>query len=75
MVNGFAENLTDILRIKGITQKEFADKLGLGTSTVNQWARGKREPTYDMLIRICCILDITPNELLGYQKAKETLNK
>ncbi|MBQ8395239.1 MAG: helix-turn-helix transcriptional regulator [Clostridia bacterium] len=71
MLNHFAENLADILRIKGMTQKELADCLGVGANTVNQWIKTGREPTYDILLRICIALDTSPDELLGYQRAKE----
>ncbi|MBQ8229974.1 MAG: helix-turn-helix transcriptional regulator [Clostridia bacterium] len=72
-MNYFAENLTDLLRIRNITQKGLAEKLGVLPSTVNQWTKGKREPEYDMLIKICCLLDTEPTELLGYYKAKTNM--
>lgn len=74
MLNCFAENLADILRIKGMTQKELAERLGVGANTVNQWIKTGREPTYDILLRICVALDTSPDELLGYQMAKERLS-
>lgn len=69
-MNYFAENLTDLLRIRNITQKALAEKLGVLLSTVNQWTKGKRESEYDMLIKVCFLLDTEPTELLGYYKAK-----
>ncbi len=69
MKNYFAENFTDLLRIKNLSQKSFAETLGVQASTVNQWAKGKREPSFDLLIQICEALDTEPSELLGYKKA------
>ena len=62
----FANNFTDILRIKGISQKHFAEMLGVRPSTVNQWAKGKREPSYHDLVKIITLLDVDFNEIMGY---------
>lgn len=70
LMNYFAENLTDVLRIKKVSQKQLADLLGVKPNTVNQWVKGKREPTYDLLIKLCILLDTEPTEILGYQKVK-----
>ncbi len=75
MINFFAEHLADLLRIKGLSQKKLAEELKVQSSTVNQWVRGKREPNYDLLLRICVFLDVEPNDLLGYKKAKNNLSK
>ncbi len=73
MINQFAKNLEDLLRIKNITQKALADKLGITPSSVNQWVKGKREPDYDTLLKICVILDTEPSEILGFQRVKNDL--
>ena len=70
MLNKFAKNFTDLLRIKGITQKSIAEQLFVRPSAVNQWAKGKREPELDVLLRICAILETEPSEILGFNKAK-----
>lgn len=71
MKHYFAENLSDILRIKMISQKTIAQALEITPSTVNQWVKGKREPSYELLIKLCLFLDIEPSELLGYQRIKK----
>ena len=73
-MNYFAENLEDLLRIKQVSQKQLADSLGVKANTVNQWVKGKREPTYDYLIKMCVLLDTEPTEILGYQRAKRELS-
>ena len=69
-MNDFAKNLADILRIKNISQKKLGDLLGVKQNTVCQWVNGKREPTYDMLMEICILLDTDPSEMLGFQKIR-----
>jgi transcriptional regulator with XRE-family HTH domain len=73
MINCFAEHLKDLLRIKGFSQKRLAENLNVQSSTVNQWVNGKREPEFDVLLKICVFLDVEPNELLGYKKAKNKI--
>ena len=72
-LNRFAKNLEDILRIKNITQKELAEQIGVRPSTINQWVKGKREPEFDNLIKICYYLEIEPTEILGYKSAIEII--
>ncbi|MBE5739790.1 MAG: helix-turn-helix transcriptional regulator [Clostridiales bacterium] len=62
----FAENFSDILKIKNISQSQFARLYGVKQNTVSQWANGKREPTYHDLLRICTLFDIEIHEILGY---------
>lgn len=66
----FADTLRDILRIKGISQVQLASKLGVKQNTMSQWVNGKREPNYENLLKICYYLDITPDEILNYHRAK-----
>jgi transcriptional regulator with XRE-family HTH domain len=42
----------------------FADLLAIEENTLTRWERGETEPGFDMLLRICQVLDTTPNELL-----------
>ena len=70
----FAENFSELLRVKGISQKQLAEFLGVRPSTVNQWAKGKREPSFYDLLCICALLDIDVKELLGYtERTKQAL--
>lgn len=61
----FAENFSDVLRIRNISQSQFARLYGVKPNTINQWANGKREPTYHDLICICILLDVDIKEMLG----------
>ena len=65
MNNYFANNFSEILRLKGISQKQFAEFLDVRPSTVNQWVKGKREPSFRDLVKICTLLEVDFNELMG----------
>ena len=70
----FAENFTAILKIKDISQSQFAKLYGVKQNTVSQWANGKREPTFHDLCCICALLDIDFKEILGFTpRAKEAI--
>ena len=62
----FADNFSAILKIRNISQSQFARLYGVKQNTVSQWANGKREPTFTDLTRICTLLDIDFKEILGY---------
>ena len=51
---------------KGIRQKEMAVKLGLSVSTYSNYENNYREPKLDIVEKICCILDMTIDELMSY---------
>lgn len=60
---------------------EFAEKIGVTPSTLSFY-RKDREPSYDVLLKICDVFHTTPNWLLGYIKeddydvtAKDLLNR
>ena len=57
-----------MMKEKGISQRELAEKLGTTQPTVNRWLKGEYQPSLENLVAICGILDTTPNEILGYEK-------
>lgn len=72
----FAENFTAILKIRDISQSQFARLYGVKQNTVSQWANGKREPTFHDLCCICALLDIDFKEILGFTpRTKESIRR
>ena len=70
----FAENFDALLKAKNISQSQFAKLYGVRANTVNQWANGKREPTYHDLLSICVLLDVDIKEILGFTaRTKEAI--
>lgn len=65
----FARRLRAAVQAKGMSDIGVADELGVGQSRFANYAAGTREPDFDMLARICRILETTPNELLGWEKS------
>ena len=73
MYNQFAKNLSAIMKERGISQTQLAYALRVKQNTVSQWTSGKREPDFDTFIKICIIFNVSPHEMLGYDKIKAML--
>jgi addiction module HigA family antidote len=59
----------DVLPSLGISQTEFADRLGVSRRTVSQILHEHRPLTADMAIRLAYFLDTTPESWLNMQQA------
>ncbi len=57
------ENLKEARKFKGLTQKELADMLYMTQQQYSRFENGIFELNYDQILKICDILDISPNEL------------
>lgn len=60
-----SERIFELLREKGISQKELSEQTGISQSTISDWKRKKTNPSADKLKIICDALHITLYELLG----------
>jgi repressor LexA len=64
-IEGCQNQIKELRKNKGILQKELADRLSVGKSTVAMWETNKREPDIDTIMKISKILDVSVDELLG----------
>lgn len=64
------KNLGYYLSLKGISQKELADKLSVSQSAVTNWIKGKNSPDIEVVAQICDILEISVTDLFGSDNAK-----
>ena len=60
----FAERLKERARQLGLSDAEIARRVGLEERRYGHYVRGAREPDFATLLRICAVLDVTPNDLL-----------
>lgn len=58
-------------RIKGMTQIEFAEKLGVTNKSVSRWETGRNMPDVSLFIPICELLEISVNELIIGEKIQK----
>lgn len=60
-----SERIFELLRERGMTQKEFAERTGIAQSSISDWKRKKTNPVAEKILIICEVLHVTPYELLG----------
>lgn len=63
-------NLKEILREKGVTSKELAERLGVTPVTISYIVTNKTTPSLDMLCRIAKELNVKLSTLLGEEPLK-----
>ena len=67
----FGENLKRLRLEKNLTQEKLADFLGVSFQSISKWERGDTYPDITMLPSIASFFNVSVDELLGVDKAKE----
>ncbi|GEM_PF-467060 len=61
----FGSKLKEARKIKQLTQKQLAEKIGAKHNSVSDWENDKNKPDPDTIELICGVLDISASYLLG----------
>ncbi|MEN6462669.1 MAG: helix-turn-helix transcriptional regulator [Syntrophomonas sp.] len=61
------QNLKKLREVRKIAQKNLAETLGVGISTVAGWERDYRTPDLDMLVKLADFYNVSVDSLLGRQ--------
>ena len=65
-------NVLKTLRLReNMTQAQLANKLGLTKSVISAYETGLRLPSYDILIHIARIYNVSTDYLLGIEQKQE----
>lgn len=59
------KNIIFYRKMRNLTQKELAEKIGTGITTVSGWERGLYSPDIDTLFLICNVLGVSLNDICG----------
>lgn len=54
-------------RLRGVTQQELAERLGVSKAAVSKWEVGQSMPDVALLPRIAAYFSLTLDELFGYR--------
>ena len=65
------ENIRDFRKFRGLSQKELGQMLNKSTNVVSNWENGLHSPDLDTLEKMCRILNVTPNQMFGWEKNAE----
>ena len=60
----FSENLKYWRGVRGMTQQQVADQLGIARATYVYYETGRNEPALDTLVQLSDILNISTDALL-----------
>ena len=60
-----SERIFDLLKIRGMSQKEFSQLTGIPQSTISDWKGKRLNPSADKILIISNVLGISAQELLS----------
>ena len=63
--NEIAEKLLYYRKLKGITQRQLAESIGVKHNSISAWEKGTNAIDIEVLYRICRVLDITISDIYG----------
>jgi transcriptional regulator with XRE-family HTH domain len=60
-----SDKIFELIKMRGMTQKEFSEATGIAQSSISDWKRKKNNPVSEKILIICEVLNVTPYELLS----------
>lgn len=60
-----SDRIFEVLKEKGMSQKEFSAKTGIAESTISDWKKKKTNPVSDKILIISEVLGVSPYKLLS----------
>lgn len=60
-----SDNIKELRKQKGLTQKELADLLHVTSQAVSRWEMGNVEPSVDTIVSMAKIFEVTTDEIIG----------
>ena len=64
---GLGENIKQLRKNKGLTQKELGELIGVKSITIRKYESNEREPNFETLYKIADVLEVSINDLLGIE--------
>lgn len=64
--NKFADRLLELRKEKGISQEKLGEALdGYKKTSISEWELGKKEPSFDVLLKVAEYFNVSTDYLLG----------
>ena len=67
-----SKNIKYYLDLRGISNKDLAAALGVTAPSVTNWIKGKNSPDIEYIAKICDILNVSINELMGISNSQKS---
>lgn len=64
----FEKRLREVRKSKKTTQKELAEQIGIKKNSYSDWENGKTEPSFENLVKLADLLDVSLDWLFGRDK-------
>ncbi len=65
MEKKLSKRIKQLRELKGLTQSQLAEILGIKNQTVSNYESGEREPSYDILLKLADCFGVTTDYLFG----------
>ena len=69
-----AANLRNLISVRGTTQMEVAELLGVAQSAVSKWARAQVMPDLKSIVGLADLFGVTVSEIVGDAKSEKFEN-
>jgi transcriptional regulator with XRE-family HTH domain len=67
----FATNLIHARKQRGLSQVELAAKVGIAQPNISDYERGNVRPSLDIFVALVRALEVSADELLGFEPARQ----
>lgn len=64
----FGDNIKRLRKNKGLKQQELAEILGISQKSYSHWENGKTEPSFENLVKLADLLEVSLDWLFGRDK-------
>ena len=73
MEEQFGNRLMNLRKVKGLSQEDFGNLVGVSRKTVSKWESNQTTPEMDKLVSISDVFHISLDELLDREKMRRTI--
>jgi transcriptional regulator with XRE-family HTH domain len=67
----FGEKIRALRLERGLTQKQLADKIGLGKGSISAYEQSAKYPSIEVLINLCKYFNVSADYLIGLSDSME----
>lgn len=71
VINTFGHRLRKARMLRGYTQPEVAQSVGIALRTYQKYEQGTRSPSFDLLADLCRRLEVSSDYLIGLSDENE----
>lgn len=68
---GFAENLTELRKLKNYSQEDLAERIGVSRQTLSKYETGESLPDIEKCRQLADVFSVTVDDLISYEKNDE----